>query len=137
MTDSDDILPMSEERLIEIESIESVTSDAPWDVLPSGRHIAADVVWHAPGKVTYTPIAEAEFDHPESEIIARFIAVARTAVPQMATEIRRLRARNAELTARVDWLCALESAGVDNWEGCSQAAALLREWEEEDNDNGA
>ena len=30
------------------------------------------------------------------------------------------------------WLCALEAAGVDNWEGCSEARDILEEWENED-----
>ena len=29
------------------------------------------------------------------------------------------------------WLAALECAGVDNWDGCEEASALLREWEED------
>jgi len=29
------------------------------------------------------------------------------------------------------WLQALEQSGLDNWEGCSDAANLLDEWEKE------
>lgn len=29
------------------------------------------------------------------------------------------------------WIDALECAGVDNWDGCEEAHALLREWEED------
>ena len=36
-----------------------------------------------------------------------------------------------ELVAESEWLCALEAAGVDNWDGCSQAKDILEEWENE------
>jgi hypothetical protein len=36
---------------------------------------------------------------------------------------------------RDEWLCALEVAGVDNWEGCSEARDILEQWKEE-NKNG-
>lgn len=32
------------------------------------------------------------------------------------------------------WLSALESAGVDNWCGYSEAKDMLAEWDEEDED---
>ena len=32
------------------------------------------------------------------------------------------------LQERDDFLCALEAAGVDNWDGYSEAQQLLREW---------
>lgn len=30
------------------------------------------------------------------------------------------------------WLSALEQAGVDNWEGISEAAEILEQWNKED-----
>jgi hypothetical protein len=46
-------------------------------------------------------------------------------------------AKVAELDKRDAWLCALEAAGVDNWEGCSRAQDLLDEWEREDQEKKA
>jgi len=34
-----------------------------------------------------------------------------------------------ELLERDRWLCALEAAGLDNWEGCEQAVDILDEWD--------
>lgn len=30
------------------------------------------------------------------------------------------------------WLCALEAAGVDNWEGFEEAQRIIKEWDDED-----
>lgn len=29
------------------------------------------------------------------------------------------------------WMCALEAAGLDNWDGCDYAKDILEEWDEE------
>lgn len=34
-----------------------------------------------------------------------------------------------KLLARIDWLNALEAAGVDNWNGCEVASEILEEWQ--------
>lgn len=38
------------------------------------------------------------------------------------------------LQERDDFLCALEAAGVDNWDGYGEAYQLLREWYAEEED---
>lgn len=63
----------------------------------------------------YTP----EDWHRHCVISGRLIA----AIPHLVAEIRRLRTLNATLDARDRTLAALEAAGVDNWEGYSQAFA--------------
>jgi len=37
-----------------------------------------------------------------------------------------------KLLERDRWLCALEAAGVDNWEGFEEAQRIIAEWEAED-----
>lgn len=34
----------------------------------------------------------------------------------------------SNLLEREEWLCALECAGVDNWEGCEHASETLDKW---------
>lgn len=46
-------------------------------------------------------------------------------------EIEKLKTRIAELEERDLLLCALEDAGVDNWEGFEYAYELLDEWRKE------
>ena len=36
------------------------------------------------------------------------------------------------LVESYQWLCALESAGVDNWCGYDHAKEILKEWDEEE-----
>jgi hypothetical protein len=52
---------------------------------------------------------------------AAFIAAARTDVPALLAEVRRLQARVAELEPDATLLAALYAAGVDNWEGYDNA----------------
>lgn len=49
-------------------------------------------------------------------------------------EIEKLTERNEYLEERDSLLCALESAGVDNWSGYDQALELLDEWNDEEDD---
>ena len=37
-----------------------------------------------------------------------------------------------DLVENYQWLCALESAGVDNWCGYDHAKEILKEWGEEE-----
>ena len=37
-----------------------------------------------------------------------------------------------DLVESYQWLCALESAGVDNWCGYDHAKEILKEWDEEE-----
>lgn len=50
-----------------------------------------------------------------------FIETARTAMPALIAEVRRLQARVAELEPDAALLAALYAAGVDNWEGYDDA----------------
>lgn len=38
----------------------------------------------------------------------------------------------ASLLDRDRWLCALEAAGVDNWDGFDEAIYILEKWDAED-----
>lgn len=37
-----------------------------------------------------------------------------------------------DLLESARWLCALEAAGVDNWEGFDEACKILKEWDDEE-----
>lgn len=52
---------------------------------------------------------------------AAFVAAARTDVPALIAEVRRLQALVAELEPDSALLAALYAAGVDNWEGYDNA----------------
>lgn len=39
-----------------------------------------------------------------------------------------------KLQERNQFLCALEAAGVNNWEGFSVAHEMIEEWDKEDNE---
>lgn len=55
--------------------------------------------------------------------LALFIAVARDGMPALVAEVERLTAQVAELEKDSATLAALEAAGVDSWEGYSNALA--------------
>ena len=45
---------------------------------------------------------------------------------EQKTEIAQLKEENKKLTIRDNWLTCLESAGVDNWEGCGVADDIMK-----------
>ncbi|WP_108990410.1 hypothetical protein [Streptomyces coelicoflavus] len=58
---------------------------------------------------------------------AAFVAAARTDVPALLAEVRRLQDDLAASAEDVAWLRCLEGAGVDNWEGIDTAIEMRGE----------
>lgn len=95
---------MTGDRLAELEALANAATKGPWEVMPDGRTVCAHVVWHDPGSVTYTTVAEVHYDLPigEATAVAEFSARARTAAPELIAEVRRLRAENGRLDTLAD-----------------------------------
>lgn len=102
---------LSSQRIDEIETRANAATPGPWtvsedysDVLgPDGEQLAS--YWN-PTSATRN---------------GEFIAHARTDVPVLLAEIRRLRALVAELEPDAALLAALYAGGVDNWDGYDDA----------------
>jgi hypothetical protein len=109
--------PLSIQQLDEIETRANAATDGPWtvsedydDVLDSqGAHLAS--YWNPSSRIRN----------------GEFIAHARTDVPSLLAEIRRLRSELAGAAEDVSWLRCLEAAGVDNWEGIETAIDMRGE----------
>jgi hypothetical protein len=76
--------PMPDECLAEIEALAAAATPGPWEAMYFGDRI---VHWLEGGDFEYV------VDEPVANVDnARFIAAARTAIPRLVAEIRRLRA---------------------------------------------
>ncbi|SFK75076.1 hypothetical protein [Streptomyces pini] len=102
--------PLSVERLAEYAALAAAATPGSWEVLPSGSSwlIGSDRVG-----VTVTTVDSETYrvpgdDHCDAEYAARraqadaaFVAVARSAVPELLAEVERLRAERAELVQQI------------------------------------
>lgn len=59
------------------------------------------------------------------------VALEELGCPGAAFTVRQAIEELTSAAENLQWIAALECAGVDNWEGCEEAHALLREWEED------
>lgn len=66
-------------------------------------------------------------DGEDAEADREFVLHARSDVPALLAELRRLKAELAKSAEDVDWLRCLEAAGVDNWEGIDTAIEIRGE----------
>lgn len=119
--------PMTDARLDEISALADQATPGPWEIAYD-HDDRPDT-----GQSVQFPTAIGPFtwiEHPTAREDADsvFVAAARTDIPELVAEVRRLRAQVAELDERDAWLSALEQAGVDNWDGCSVAADILAEF---------
>lgn len=104
---------MDEEELARLERLAGAATPGPWKAEVAERSYPDQAqVIDAPTKCsiidTYNsgcasdPCPDEVFFSPEN---ARFIAAARTALPALVAEVRRLQAENAKLEANLDLLC--------------------------------
>lgn len=59
------------------------------------------------------------------------VVISKDYLNSLLTEIKELKEENAKLVEDSAFLCALDAAGVDNWEGYSRAHEILEEWQQE------
>jgi hypothetical protein len=130
--------------LDDIEARAAAATDGPWGFYDGETYadVAADLEMTSRSSYTYRqkvarledddfwddPAHQDADDEQATEALsanAAFIAHARTDVPALIAEIRRLRARVTELEDDASLLTALQAAGVDNWEGYDDALERL------------
>ena len=113
--------PMTNRRFAEIQNrrLDEVTT-GPWLVSEDqdGKALVY-VERQSPEGKTYASVLLAADWATEADV--QFVASARRSVPELIDEVQRLRKLVADLEQDSATLAALEAAGVDNWEGYSDA----------------
>lgn len=113
--------PMTNRRFAEIHNrrLDEVTP-GPWLVSEDqdGKALVY-VERQSPEGETYASVLLAADWATEADV--QFVASARRSVPELIDEVQRLRKLVADLEQDSATLAALEAAGVDNWEGYSDA----------------
>jgi hypothetical protein len=112
---------MTDRRFAEIQNrrLDEVTP-GPW--LVSDDQDGKAVVYverQSPEGKTYASVLLVSDWATEADV--QFVASARRSVPELIDEVQRLRKLVADLEQDSATLAALEAAGVDNWEGYSDA----------------
>lgn len=137
---TDQTSALTDQQIDEIEAREKAATAGPWGFYDGDNYadVAADLAMTGRGSYSYREkIARLEDEtywddsaHEDDDeerapeqmaANAAFIAHARADVPALLAEVRRLRARVAELEGDAALLSALQAAGVDNWEGYDDA----------------
>jgi hypothetical protein len=115
--------PLTEQQLDDIETRANAATPGPWCTdsweIYQGTEYVAGAEWIG------ETCRAGEMD--DSRADAEFVAHARTDVPALLAEVRRLGAALAEAAEDLTWLRCLEAAGVDNWEGIETAIEMRGE----------
>lgn len=129
--------PMTDARLDEISALADAATPGPWWYLPNGRVLAADLTHPRPGDISYTVMgAFEECDDHACDRDGEFAADARTAVPELIAEVRRLRAVRPVSDLRLDRLAAIAATPTaigqqpELCEGVQQLVAKVRQLRE-------
>lgn len=137
---------LTDQQLTDIAARAEAATEGPWGFYDGDTYadVAADLTMTGHASYSYRqkiaqfedetywddPAHEDHDDERASEQMAanaRFVAAARTDVPVLLAEIRRLHAELAKSAEDVDWLRCLEAAGVDTWEGIDTAIEMRDE----------
>jgi hypothetical protein len=92
---------MTDDRLAELERLCAAATPGPWEV-DADRRLALGVASVRCVHGTRPTVAHVDAHLREMDEAAAFVAAARTAVPELIAEVRRLRAEAADLKARLD-----------------------------------
>lgn len=109
--------PLTDQQLSGIEARANAATPGPW--CTDSWEIYQGAEYEAGAEWIGETCRAGEMD--DSRADAEFVAAARTDVPALLAEVRRLTARVAELEPDVDLLEALRAYGVDNWDGYDEA----------------
>lgn len=91
--------PMTDARLTEIEALEAAATEGPWEITYD-HDDRPDTDLSVTFPTAIGPFTWIEHPTAREDADSVFVAAARTAVPEMAAEIRRLRVENAALEQR-------------------------------------
>jgi hypothetical protein len=110
---------LSDPEIDEIEARANAATDGPWctdswEIYQGTEYVPGISMWIGE---TCRGSSTPEQDRAD----AAFVAAARTDVPALLAEVRRLRAQVAELEPDAALLAALYAGGVDNWDGYDDA----------------
>ncbi|MGQ4437971.1 hypothetical protein ACN6LI_003337 [Streptomyces violaceoruber] len=113
---------LTEQQLTDIEARAGAATEGPWctdawEIYQGTEYVPGVSRWIGE---TCRGATSPEQDRAD----AAFVAAARSDVPALLAEVRRLQAELAKSAEDVAWLRCLEAAGVDNWEGYDDAREM-------------